>query len=130
MKARQIITRILLPGLALWAVLWACNTPSIPMPPPGPEIVSFVQQDENHFVFEIEPNQLIPAGAEVTVRNLDLNIWVGGLANGDGSFRSEPFEGAPGDMILLSFEKNGDGGVTCFELRVGSNPPEDPRCGN
>ena len=69
MKARQVITRILLPGLALWAILWACNTPSIPMPPPGPEFVTFIQSDlEDHYILEIDPNPLIQPGAEVTIK--------------------------------------------------------------
>ncbi len=130
MKARLFITRILLPGLALWAVLWACNTPSIPMPPPGGEIVSFIQEDEDHWTFEIEPNDYIQPGAEVTIKNRTLNIWVGGLAGTDGSFQSEPFQGSPGDIIQLTFVKNDEGGTTCFVLQAGSDPPEDPRCGN
>lgn len=132
MKARQVILRILLPGVALWAILWACNTPSIPMPPPGSEIVSFVQEDDGHYRFEIEPNDYIQPGAEVTVKNLRLNIWVGGLADSEGYFLSEPFAGSPGDMIQLSFSKNGEGGATCFILEVGPDPlpTEDPRCGN
>jgi hypothetical protein len=130
MKARQFIVRILLPGLALWAILWACNTPSIPMPPPGPEIVSFIQEDDTHWRFEIEANQYIQPGAEVTVKNLDKNIWVGGLAGADGSFLSEPFAGDLGDVVQLTFVKNGEGGTTCFVLQAGQNPPEDPLCGN
>jgi hypothetical protein len=130
MKARQVITRVLLPGLALWAILWACNTPSIPMPPPGGEIVSFIQEDPDHFRFQVDANQYIQPGAEVTVKNLDRSVWVGGIAETDGSFLSEPFAGAPGEIIQLSFIKDGDGGATCFILSVGQDPVEDPRCGN
>jgi hypothetical protein len=131
MKARQVITRILLPGLALWAILWACNTPSIPMPPPGSEIVSFIQSDlEDHYIFVIDPNPLIQPGAEVTIKNRDENLWVGGIAEPDGSFESQPFFGHIGDMIQLTFTKNGQGGMTCFILELGPNPTEDPRCGN
>jgi len=129
MKARQVILRILLPGLFLWAVLWACNTPSIPMPPPGSEIVSFVQEDPEHYSFLIDPNVYIPPGAEVTIKNRTLNIWVGGLAGVDGSFQSEPFAGTLGDMVQLSFSLGDEGGSTCFILSVGTNPVEDPRCG-
>lgn len=131
MKARQFVVRILLPGLALWAILWACNTPSIPMPPPGPEIVSFVQEDDTHWTFVIDPNQYIPPGAEVTVHNRTLSIWVGGLAGPQGEFTSSPFAGSPGDIIQLTFVTDGgEGGTTCFILQAGQNPPEDPLCGN
>jgi len=130
MKARQFITKILLPGLALTAILWACNTPSIPMPPPGGELVSFIQEDTDHYRFAIEPNNFIQPRAEITVKNLDRVIWVGGEAQADGSFLSEPFQGAPGDMIQLTFTKNGEGGTTCYILAVGADPVEEPRCGN
>lgn len=131
MKARKFITRILLPGLALWAILWACNTPSIPMPPPGSEIVSFVQAtEEDHYIFTIELNIYIQPGAEVTIKNLDKSVWVGGLAESDGSFVSQPLFGHIGDMIQLTFSLNGEGGTTCFILSLDPHPVEDPRCGN
>lgn len=128
MKARQLITKILLPGLALTVILWACNTPSIPMPPPGSELVSFIQEDPEHYSMDILANQYIQPGAEVTVKNLNLSIWVGGLAGPNGEFRSEPFAGTPGDKIQLKFTKNGEGGTTCFVLAVGADPLEDPLC--
>ncbi len=130
MKARQVITRVLLPGLFLWAILWACNTPSIPMPPPGGEIVSFIQEDPDHYRLEIGANIYIQPYAEVTVKNINESVWVGGLADEFGGFLSEPFAGTPGDIIQLSFVKDGEGGSTCFILAVGQDPIEDPRCGN
>jgi len=131
MKARQVITRILVPGLALWAILWACNTPSIPMPPPGSEIVSFIEAEpDDHYIFIIEQNILIQPGAEVTVKNLTENLWVGGLADELGSFTSQPFFGHIGDMIQVTFNLDGEGGTTCFVLSLDPHPVEAPRCGN
>jgi hypothetical protein len=132
MKARQIITRILLPGLALWLILYACNTPSIPMPPPGPEFVTFVEAEEpDYYKFILDSNQFVPPGADVTVMNRTEYLWVGGAAEADGSFESQPFFGHIGDMIQLIFTKGDEGGTTCYILSLEPDPVvEDPRCGS
>ena len=133
MRPKQVITKILLPGLVLTLILWACNTPSIPMPPPSPESFTFIQATEpDHFILEIDPNDRIPAGASITVHNLDTGLFVGGPAASDGSFRSLPFAGELGDIIQVSFiTTSEEGGVTCLVLgNIDGDPEEDPRCGS
>ena len=131
MRPRQVVTRILLPGLVLWAILWACNTPSIPMPPPGPESFTFDQHSEGLYTLSVDPNTLIPSSSQITVKNLANGTFVGGPVNPDGSFSSPPFYGDLGDIIQFSFVTPGDeGGMTCLILgNLGDVPVEDPRCG-
>lgn len=132
LSPRQALTRIILPGLFLWAVLWACNTPSIPMPPPGPDSFSFEQTTAGLVVLHISANDRIPPGATVTVKNLKNGLFVGGPAGFDGSFDSQPFLGDIGDVAQISFveEATGDGGVTCLVIgNFDGVPVEDPRCG-
>ncbi|MFH2009635.1 MAG: hypothetical protein ABI333_23785 [bacterium] len=131
MRPRQFIGRILVPGLVLWAILWACNTPSIPMPPPGPDSFLFEQNQDGLWTLTIKPNVYIPANAEVTVKNLENGLFVGGPAESNGSFLSQPFFGNIGDVIQIWFiTPQEEGGVTCLILDTNDPPTEDPRCGS
>ena len=129
MRPKQFIGRILIPGLVLWAILWACNTPSIPMPPPGPEAFLFEEHPDGLWTLTIDENIYIPGGAEVTVKNLENGLFVGGPATVDGSFVSQPFFGNVGDIIQIWFVTAYDkGGVTCYVLDTNYPPTARPRC--
>ena len=134
LTVRQALTRILMPGVLLLLVLWACNAPSFPLPPPGPESFTFEQTGQAQVVLDIEANDRIPPGARVTVENLELHIWVGGYAGGDGAFRSIPFDALDGDVVQVSFtdaDNDERGGSTCLIVgNYGDTPVEDPRCGD
>lgn len=130
MKARQVILRILLPGIALWAVLWACNTPSIPNPPPGSEVITFLQEEENYWRFFMDSNEYIDPGTPITIENKTRQTWVGGLVTPDGTFLSMPFYGELDDIIQMTFGDSDNGGSMCYILASGNSPAEDPRCGN
>lgn len=129
----KALRRIVLPGVILLLVLWACNAPSFPLPPPGPESFSFEQVSQGQVVLHVDPNDRIPAAARVTVENLALHVWVGGIAGADGSFDSQSFSASPGDIVQVSFADPGDesrGGSTCLVVgNYGSPPVVDPRCG-
>lgn len=130
---KKALLKIVLPGLLLLLVLWACNAPSFPLPPPGPESFSFEQVSQGQVVLHVDPNDRIPAAARVTVENLALHVWVGGVARSDGSFDSQSFYASDGDIVQVSFEDPGDesrGGSTCLVVgSYGSAPVVDPRCG-
>jgi hypothetical protein len=129
MTARQWVTRILAPGLLLWIILWACNTPSFPLPPPTPEALSFEQVGTGMVVLHIDPNDRIPPSAVVTVKNIDTQQFVGGPADADGSFDSPPFAGSDGDQIQLSFASDdGQGGSLCVILGNYGAEPMETRC--
>ena len=133
MRPKQVITKILLPGLGLLLILWACNTPSIPMPPPSPESFTFIQSAQTgYYELEISANQYIPEGAEVMVKNLDTGLFVGGPAGAGGAYHSMPFAAELDDIIQVSFvTDSGEGGVTCLVLgNIDGTPDEDPRCGD
>jgi len=131
---RKALTRILLPGLVLLIILWACNAPSFPLPPPQPEAFVFEQTGQAQVVLTIEQNDRIMPNARVTVENLKLNVWVGGLAGPNGEFTSMPFTAEDGDIVQVSFEDpdNEDrGGSTCLIVgNYGGVPAADPRCGD
>ncbi len=72
----------------------------------------------------IEPNDAIPAWAEITIRNESLWIWVGGEIENDGSFISQPFVGATGDHVRITTHANGQSHLDACVLvgNFGSQP--------
>lgn len=132
MTLKQLLTRILLPGLGLLVILWACNAPSFPLPPPGPESMHFEQQSAGLVTFSADPNPSIPSGAEVIVWNLDLRVGAGCYAEADGSFECGPFYGEEGDLVRMTFSDVQDekgGGSMCYLISFVDPVPEAPRCG-
>lgn len=130
MSKRKIITRLVLPGLVVWAVLWACNGPSFPLPPPGPDAMQFDQVDQELVSLTIDPNPQIPGTAVITLKNFRTGQFVGGPANADGSWLSPPLGAIQGDLVQLSFRTPEDeGGVICLVVGTfGQHGPEDRRC--
>jgi hypothetical protein len=111
MSRRRLITRCLagtaLGGLLLF--LGACNTPFIPIPPPGDPsfrpIATVDAMGGQHTVWETSGGANAPmAGAEVYVFNRALGEGVIARANADGSYVTAPLEGRLGDPIELTYE--------------------------
>jgi hypothetical protein len=133
MTPRQLVGRVLLPGVVLLLVLWACNAPSFPLPPPGPENFAFEQQQQGVTVLRLAPNDRVGAGFRVEVFNLDRRQGVFGYAEVDGSFESLPFYATEGEIIQFSFhdpDEEGRGGSTCLVVSFDATPVTDPRCGD
>lgn len=129
---KQLVTRILLPGLGLLVILWACNAPSFPLPPPGPESMAFEQQGTGLISLSADPNPYIPPSAEIVVMNMDLRVGVICYAATDGSFDCGPLYGDAGHLVKMTFtdpvnEKRG--GSMCYVVSFGGPPAEDSRCG-
>jgi hypothetical protein len=117
-------------ALGLAALIWACNAPSIPVPPPG-ETTSFTSQlvddgaggQKTVWVAHGEPLKAA-AYARVEVFNDTLGRGVIGLAMSDGSYASPAFDGTRGDRVEISFTV-GDvrGTPVCFQLIEGAPAP-------
>jgi hypothetical protein len=115
--------RRLLVALSLAATLLvgpACVTPTIPIPPPEPERMTFeVTPDDGTATFRYDPTPSY-ADAVVYVFNRDTGSGVITTAEPDGSVApTEPFAGVAGDDIVVSFELEGQLGTICVELADG-----------
>jgi hypothetical protein len=118
-------------ALALGAacVIWACNAPFIPVPPPG-QTTSFTSQvvddgagnQKTVWVAHGDATQA-PAFARVEVFNETLGVGVIGLAMGDGSYVSPVFDGTRGDRVQISYTGELHSAAVCFQLIEGASAP-------
>jgi hypothetical protein len=120
---RLRIARLLL-ALGATAVVWACNAPFIPVPPPGHTFTKALVSDgmggeKTMWTAQGEP---FAEGASARVYVFEANRGVGviGLARADGSYTSPPFEGTAGDRIEVSYETSaGLSDRFCYQLVEG-----------
>jgi hypothetical protein len=107
---------------AVVAGLWACAAPSVPIPPPQPERMSFeLDLDAGTASFAYDPVADY-SGAVVYVFNRDAGRGVITTADGDGRVPpTEPFPAAEGDEIVVSFELESQIASTCVHLRDGQS---------
>jgi hypothetical protein len=98
--------------------LIGCVTPSIPIPPPEPERMTFavdVQSGAATFTYDAEPNF---ADAVVYVFNRDQGRGIITTARADGSVGpTEPFPAVAGDNISVTFETEEAIVGSCVQLR-------------
>ena len=123
----------LLAGVTL---LWACNAPSIPVPPPGVTEVAFAAQqiidDDGGSRMVWIATQSRPLAAAASARFYLFDITRGSgiiqMANVDGTFVSGPLEGDAGDRISISYETpEGDlSSSVCMLLVEGATAPRCP----
>lgn len=107
--------------LAALLGLAGCLTPSVPIPPPAPEKMSFsvnVDDGTARYSYDTDPSF---AGAVVYVFNRSRGIGIITTADAvDGSVApTEPFRAALGDQVVVTFELDGELASTCVELREG-----------
>jgi hypothetical protein len=104
------------------AAVWACNGPSVPIPPPQPEQMSFeVDLTAGTARFSYQPTADY-AGAVVYVFNRDAGRGVITTADGDGAVApTAPFPAQEGDEIVVSFELESQIASTCVHLRDGQS---------
>jgi hypothetical protein len=96
-------------GVAALLVFPSCNTPFIPLPPPGdPTFTPMMASDgvgAPRTVWEARGN---PASAmseaRVFIYNIDGGSGVIVRAQSDGSYASNPIDGKAGDRIQLRYE--------------------------
>ena len=107
-------------GALLAAVLTACATPSIPIPPPSPENMAFeVDVDAGSARFSYRRDSTF-AGAIVYVFNRDAGEGVITTADGEGAVApTDPFPATEGDEVVVTFELEHQLASTCVVLADG-----------
>lgn len=103
----------------------SCVTPSIPIPPPEPELMTFavdVASGAATFAYDPEPSF---SDAVVYIFNRDQGRGIITTARADGSVGpTEPFPAVTGDNISVTFETDEAIVGSCVQLRPdgGLNP--------
>jgi len=96
----------------------ACYTPSVPLPPPLVENMTFTSGQTAGPVVLSSPAQPQIGAARFSVFNVSQGMGVIFVANGDGSFTSPPFPGNEGDYISISYDKGNDSADRCTTLHL------------
>ena len=120
---RRIALVMLVVGLA------GCVTPSIPIPPPDPSMMTFtVNGMEGTAVFSYPPKQDY-VDAIVYVYNRDQGVGIIEQARPDGSVGpTRPVAGKIGEQIVVSFQLDDQTVSRCIRLRDGAQDPNN-HCG-
>ncbi len=113
-------------GLSLLCLLAGCITPSIPIPPPDPEQMTFdVTVDTGSAQFSYSPSGAYQ-GATVYVFNRARGTGVIDTARADGSVGPTlPFPAGLGDSITVTFEREEQTVSTCVVIRQGRQSAAD-----
>jgi hypothetical protein len=104
MKARpRMRLRLWLAALACGAVL-ACNTPSVPLPPPSLSGLTFMPgMEAGTVVLTGKPNSQL-ANAMFHVQDDARGKEFGTRAAADGSFTTDPFVANDGDLLRMYYD--------------------------
>jgi hypothetical protein len=94
--------KIWIAAAALVAIC-ACNTPSVPIPPPVISALNFTQPMDGQVVVTGKPESR-HANAQFFILNRSTGSGVITTAAADGSFTSTPFAGQMNDTLQMSYE--------------------------
>lgn len=100
----------------------ACFTPSVPLPPPLVESMTFAAGTATGTFTLSSPPQAQIGLASFTVYNASKQMGVIFESAADGSFTSPPLVGADGDYIKVSYEKNMGASSRCTTLHITGAP--------
>jgi hypothetical protein len=106
LKRRALIVGLVASAASALLPLSACNTPFIPIPPPGNPTFEPVVTPEpmgGTRTFWLARGSVLP-GARVFLWNASLKAGVIAQASTDGSYVAGPFDGKRGDAIELRYE--------------------------
>ncbi len=101
----------------------ACNTPSVPLPPPSLDVITFQPATASDTVVLQGLPKAAHANARFYVFNLTRNEGVISDAAADGSFTTDPFPGANGDTVEIYYDAPGSGERSpnvCVTLQIGA----------
>jgi hypothetical protein len=136
MSIKSWIWRLACAALAVWGLLVvfpACNTPFIPLPPPGNPTFTPVEIPEpmggTRTVWEARGGPSNVMGeAKVLVFNVNGGSGVIVRAQPDGSYVAGQLEGVEGDRIQISYETKDrrPGPVICRPLVRGESTADCP----
>jgi hypothetical protein len=130
---RRRLARLAL-ALGLVSIVWACNAPFIPVPPPGQtasftsELVTDGMGIQKTVWTAHGPANTDAAFSRFFVFNTGRGAGVITLAGADGSYTAPPFDGAEGDRVEIVYERpSGERSVpACFLLALGAMAPLCP----
>ena len=108
-------------GLVL--ALAGCNTPSIPIPPPDPALMTFTLAGEpgDHVASFSYPANVHYEDAVVFVYNRDRGVGIIEAARLDGSVGpTAPVRAELGEQIVVSFQRDDQSSSQCIRLREGA----------
>jgi YD repeat-containing protein len=120
------------PSLALAGALGlaagGCITPSIPIPPPDPELMTFVVTGDGAsttatFAYPADHNY---ENSVVFVYNLDRGLGIIEASRPDGSVGpTRPVSAVLRDQIVVTFQRDDQSMSTCIRLRNGQQSATD-----
>lgn len=125
---RLVRIRLVLLASGLVVALGACITPSIPIPPPEPALMTFeFAGDPNNKTasFSYPPN-VNYIDSVVIVYNRQKGKGVVEDAHPDGSVGpTDPMPADVGDEVVVSFQRDDQTVSTCVRLREGAQSATD-----
>jgi hypothetical protein len=111
--------RIIVAALALAGGLSvACNTPSVPLPPPLVENMSFTASTTPGRVTLSSPAAAQYGSLRFSIFNVSQGVGVIFISNADGSFTSPEFPGNDGDYIDIAYDLDDQSADRCTTLHV------------
>jgi len=111
--------RIALAAAALaLGLVTACYTPSVPLPPPLVQNMTFTSGQTAGTVVLTSPAQPQIGAARFSIFNVSQGTGVIFVANSDGSFTSPAFNGNEGDYIEIGYDKGNDTAELCTTLHL------------
>jgi hypothetical protein len=115
-------------GVIAGLLLGGCITPSIPIPPPDPVLMTFVVTGDgaNTTATFAYPANVNYRGSLVFVYNRDRGLGIIEATRPDGSVGpTQPVQAAIGEQIVVTFEREDQTISTCVRLRNGSQSSTD-----
>ena len=108
MKGLRLRIARLVAALAGVSLIWACNAPFIPVPPPGATFTSELVTDgaggmKVQWTAHGDPEPRADS-ALFTIIDLQRNAGVAVYAMKDGTYVSPPMEGTEGDHVQIFYE--------------------------
>lgn len=110
--------RILVAAATVAGLATACFTPSVPLPPPLIENMTFTPGTAAKSVVLSSPPEASIGAARFSVFNVSQGVGVIIESAADGSFTTPPFPGVEGDYIDIYYERGTDTSDRCTTLHV------------